>query len=101
MVTFRMSPWTDLAWRPAPPAEVVTTRANVAAATTLEALIAAADRRAAEGPPAGRDEPDAGRPAAVDEGELLPLRHRRTIRRYFELIRPTEGQPPGESPAAP
>jgi len=78
-----------LHWRPAPAVPVLTNRAHLLARPTLKEIVAGAqaDTAAAEGASQGKTS------RAVVEGELFPVKYRRTIRRYFELLRRRISEP--------
>jgi len=77
---------TDLQWKRAAPVPVFVHRANLAAGPSLEEIVAHAGKQ-----PPGKAATESSKTSkAVVEGELFPLRYRRIIRRYFELI---QGQP--------
>jgi len=76
-------PGKEIQWQVAPPVVVLADRTGLPAGGTLEQIVAAAAKPSAA---ADRAEP-AQKSTAVVEGELFPLRYRRTIRRYFDLIR--------------
>ncbi len=71
-----------LRWQPAPTVTIAVDRAYLLSGPPLE-QIAAEGRK----PPAKTAEEPAEKSRAVVEGELIPLRYRRTINRYFFLIR--------------
>jgi len=73
----------EIQWRVAPSVTVLADRTGLPAGDTLEQIVAAAAESSAS---VDRAEP-AQKSRAVVEGELFPLRYRRTIRRYFDLIR--------------
>jgi len=76
----------DLQWKQASPAPISAHRANLAAGPSLEEIVADAGKQ-----PGGKAVAQSSKTSkAVVEGDLFPLRYRRVIRRYFELIR---GQP--------
>ena len=84
----------DVHWREAPPGQVIANRTNLLTGATLEEVVSAAGRATAG---AEIDHENAGTqgndtPGTVLEAELLPLEHRRTIRRYFEAISRQAGQ---------
>ena len=84
----------DVDWRPAPSGRVVANRTNLLAGATLEQVVSQADQSTAiagTGSPEEAGVEGGKPPETVLEAELLPLEHRRTIRRYFELLRPRTG----------
>ena len=73
---------TDLQWKQAAPAPISAHRANLPAGPSLEEIVADAGKQ-----PGGKAGSESSKTSkAVVEGELFPLRYRRIIRRYFELI---------------
>jgi len=78
----------DVHWREAPPGQVVANRTNLLTGATLEEVVSAAGRATAdpEGSPEDTGTEGSETPRTVLEAELLPVQHRRTIRRYFEAI---------------
>jgi len=95
----------EIKWQAAPSAEVVVNRSNLLVGATLEEVISGADEAAMHGRTDGSgragDSERAKQPEIVLEGELLPWEHRRTIRRYFESIRPQEYNSPDKPSAGP
>ena len=91
-------------WHVAPSGEVKVSRAASAAGRTLEQIVFGADSTTKPGQADGEGRrPDGhSREGAevVLEGEPIPLKHLRAVRRYFESIRPNEYAAP-ERPAAP
>jgi hypothetical protein len=89
-------------WQVAPSGEVKVTRAALTAGLTLEQMVSTADpsepgQTDADAP--GRDAQAEATPQAVLGSEPIPLRHRRTARRYFESLRPDEYAAPDETGA--
>ena len=84
----------EINWRVAPPAEVVVTRANLLDDATLEEIVSGRDQPAtAEGARVmkGAEALNADQPTQIVlEGDPIPLRHRLTVRRYFQSIRPQD-----------
>ncbi len=82
----------EIEWRVAPSAEVVVTRANLLDGVPLEAVISDEDRPGAPDrsvAPGDAKKIQPGGPAPIVlEGELVPWRHRLTVRRYFRSLRP-------------
>ena len=82
----------EIKWRVAPSAEVVVTRANLLDGAALEEVILDEDRPGAADQsvaPGDANKIKPGGPAQVVlEGELVPWRHRLTVRRYFKSLRP-------------
>lgn len=95
----------EIEWQVAPLGEVIESRSSLPADATLEEIASDTGRPATgsrAGDSAGAGDAEGKRPTEIVlEGELLPLEHRRTIRRYFESIRPQEHELPGQPPAAP
>jgi hypothetical protein len=89
----------DPHWQPAPAARVAPARASLGTGPTLEEILAEAARAGAAASNAAVSAETVAASSA-DEGELLPLEHRRMLRSYFESIRPKEepfDQPPSPS----
>ena len=90
-------------WQVAPSGEVKVTRAALTAGLTLEQIVAGADpstkpgQTDADAP--GRDAQAEATTQSVLGSEPIPLRHCRTVRRYFESIRPNEYAAPDETGA--
>ncbi|HUT90785.1 MAG TPA: hypothetical protein VMY37_14875 [Thermoguttaceae bacterium] len=82
----------EIKWRVAPSAEVVVTRANLLDGVPLEEAIFDEDRPGAPDrsvAPGDADKVKPGGPTQIVlEGELVPWRHRLTVRRYFRSLRP-------------
>jgi hypothetical protein len=72
-----------LRWRPAPAPTVAVDRGHLLSGPPLEEIIAPGKKPPAKSGPA---QASAKKSQVVVEGERLPLRYRRTIRRYFVLI---------------
>jgi len=70
----------NLHWQPAPTVTITVDRAYLPNGPTLEQIVDEGEK-----PPAKTEEP-AKTSQAVVEGELIPLRYRRTINRYFILL---------------
>jgi hypothetical protein len=90
-------------WQVAPSGEVKVSRAALAGAHTLEEIVFGPDASAGlgqtDGQP-GRTEAQGREAQTVLEGEPIPLEYRRTVRRYFESIRPRDfTAPEGDSGA--
>ena len=96
----------EINWRVAPPGEILVNRTNLLTRATLKQVVSGTGQGTA-----GKEAGEADRHAAakqirkgsetVLEGELLPLEHRRTIRLYFESIRPQDDQLLNAAPAVP
>ncbi len=80
----------ELAWKVAPPARVLSGRVETVG-PSLDRVAAELETSRKAAPKVGLEE--AGTPKSVIEAELLPLEYRRTIRRYFESIRPDGTEP--------
>jgi len=78
----------DFGWRPAPRVKVTADRKHLLSGPKLEQIVAGAARQKTAPAPSGKKTS-----RAVVEGELSPVRYRRIIRRYFELIRTVKKGP--------
>ena len=75
----------EIRWQVAPPVTDLGDRMNLPAGPAFEQIVAAVRRGSPD--PAETADSSADERTAVVAGEFFPLRYRRTIHRYFELIR--------------